>query len=56
MRWREFISLVGGAAAACPLVASHAQNARKVPRIGYLGYSSPALERDLVDQIVLISP
>ena len=44
---RNFISLVSGAAAAHPL-AARAQKDTKVPRIGYLGYSSPSLERNLV--------
>jgi ABC-type uncharacterized transport system substrate-binding protein len=47
MRRRALISLFCGAAATCPLGA-HAQKATRVPRIGYLGYSSPSLERDLV--------
>src|SRR5215475_15206482 len=47
MRRREFISSFCGVAAACPL-AAHAQKAARVSRIGYLGYSSPSLERDLV--------
>jgi putative ABC transport system substrate-binding protein len=44
---RAFIGTLAGGLLATPL-AAEAQTAGKVLRIGYLGYSSPTLERDLV--------
>jgi putative ABC transport system substrate-binding protein len=38
---REFMSLIGGAAVAWPLVA-HGQTAGKLPTIGFLGAGSPS--------------
>jgi putative tryptophan/tyrosine transport system substrate-binding protein len=45
MKRREFITLVGGAAVSWPRVVS----AQQVPRIGYLGISSPSLEPHFVE-------
>jgi putative ABC transport system substrate-binding protein len=45
---REFIAALGGTALAYPL-AARAQQPARILRIGYLGYSSPALEQSLVE-------
>jgi len=47
MKRRQFLALVGGAVTAAPS-AMAAQEARKLPRIGFLGNSTATLEANLV--------
>src|SRR3989454_537756 len=51
MRRREFIALLGGAAAAWPLPAQ-AQQPGKLPTIGYLGQNTPSTQTQWVAAFV----
>ena len=51
MKRREFITLVGGAAAAWP-VATRAQQPARLPTIGYLSSGTPSSAKDWIDAFV----
>jgi putative ABC transport system substrate-binding protein len=51
MKRREFITLIGGAAAAWP-IATRAQQPARLPTIGYLSSGTPSSAKDWIDAFV----
>jgi putative tryptophan/tyrosine transport system substrate-binding protein len=47
MRRRKFVTLLGGVVAAWPFAAG-AQHREKIPRVGFMGNSTAALEANLI--------
>ena len=47
MRRRKFVALLGGVVAAWPF-AARAQHGGKIPRVGFMGNSTAALEANLI--------
>src|SRR6516162_7999955 len=52
LRRREFMSLLGGAAASAWPVAARAQQPSKLPTVGYLGSGSQAVQNHLAAAFV----
>ena len=55
MRRREFISLLGGAAAAWPHTARAQQPTRKIPRVGVLWHAGSAEEEAIYLDFVVVT-
>ena len=52
MRRRKFVALLGGVVAAWPF-AARAQHGGKIPRVGFMGNSTAALEANLIGSFLV---